>query len=147
MDEDVFEVRVNATGASYMMQITRIVKFMYVCSFAMSVFYIFSLFFRYVAYSRLMYRLPPIARLQVYTSYIYIFIISLLLPVQIYYYLRFCKGVNAAMDYADSGRLNESFTWLLKHAIISLMILAVNFLMGIFNLIADYELFRMLQNR
>ena len=145
MEEDVFEVRVNATGSAYMQQITRIVKFMYIGAFALSVLLVFSLILRFAAYSKLMNSIPLLGRLQIYSSYFYIIIIIVLLPAQLYYYLRFCRGLNEAVDYSNSANFNESFSWLLRHAVISLFMLIIEFLMEAFNLAAAYELFRMIR--
>jgi len=138
MKEELFEIKLDETGRNLLVRISRWTRFLYICSLLTCIFdfivagIIFNSFSKYSSGINSSF-LTFILRLDI----LFLVTYAVLLPLQAYYFFVFSGKSRKSMQYEDSIGFNQSFKWLLRHAVIAAILFCLNSIWGFFNVIRE----------
>ena len=131
MEPDLFEIKLNDKGKILLLRINSWAKFLYICTMITCVFDLINAYIGFWAYKKFLSSSIGIIKFQTQMNIIFLAIYAIALPVQAYLFYRFSTRSRKALLYENSEDFNDSFRWLLKHAMVASFLFALNSLWAI----------------
>lgn len=131
MEINIFEIKLNEKAEKLLPRIHKWARFFYICTLVTAVLDIANGYIGIEAYSRYANAATEMQKFQAVLDTTFIFIYGILVPIQAWYLYLFTKGSNKALQYGSSEEFNNSFEWLLKHALVASLLFLLNSIWGI----------------
>ena len=123
---DVFEIRLSEQTLKKLEGLLPWARFMMISMLVISIVGMINAYYGYKLHLRFEASLPPVLNFQSLASVVFLVVYALVLPVQGYYFLRFCVEARAAIRGQDSKKLNGAFRFLASQVIVFSLLLALN---------------------
>lgn len=130
-NENFFELKVSQEGSARILRLFRIVKWMFLTSICCSIVFIVHSILR-ITFQRYDPQLDGLVKAEIIAGPVYILIVTLLILYQTYNYFKFTRLCKRAIELQQADLFNYAFKWLIRSALISLVILIFEFIMGSF---------------
>ena len=133
METELFEVRLDESGKRLLQRLVFWTKFFYVCTLITCVFDFLNGALVLRTYTQVSGSLAPIFKFEYLFNAIFLAVYAIMLPLQAWFFFRFSGKSNRAAQSGNSEAYNESFQWLVKHAVLASVLFAFNSLWAIVN--------------
>jgi hypothetical protein len=132
-NENFFELKVSQEGSARILRLFKIVRWLFLVALLCSLMFVGYGFLRLFTIDR--YDDIPDWQFQaeIVASPVYSIIVTILFLVQTHSYFHFTRLCKKAIQLQQADLFNYSFKWLIRHALVSLNILIIEFLMGCFS--------------
>lgn len=143
-ENNLFEITLSQEGASWLLRIYKITRWVFILGICLSVLYLTSIVLRYSLYMRydtdnnwssifLTKVFPFFEAMGVIVSFI-----------QIYYYVTFSRTCKKGIEGQQADTFNDSFKWLYKHSVIAILLVIFYSIMALVGIYSQLILFKTL---
>ena len=124
--EDIFEIRVNENGKENISHIYPLMKLVFWVGLAVEIIILVNALINYSRYRNFKFDINRGYHLYMRIYTIYIIVISVLVVLQSFYFLKFTGQAHESIKTNDNTRFNNSFSWMYKSLWMALIAIIVN---------------------
>ncbi len=133
-NENFFELKVSQEGSARILRLFRLVRLLFAIALLCSLMFLGLSVVRLVFIGRYNSIPDVLLKAEILTSPIYAIVVTLLFIGQVYCYFHFTRLCRKAIELQQADLFNYAFKWLIRHALITIIILIIEFIMCIFYL-------------
>jgi len=139
-NEDFFELTVSQEGSARIIRLYKIVKWIFAATIFLSLVFLTMSYLRYIFFKRYEQDSDYLLQLEGNIYPIYSIIWNILWIVQVYCYFHFTRLCKKAIELRHAELFNASFKWLLRSAVLFLVVLAIEFVVSTFQIYIQIQL-------
>jgi hypothetical protein len=143
-ENNLFEITLSQEGASWLLRIYKITRWVFILGICLSVLHLTSVVLRYLFYIRYQAdnNLLSIFHTKVFPFFEAVGVIVSF--IQIYYYVTFSRTCKKGIEGQQADTFNDSFKWLYKHSVIAFILVIFYSIMALVAIASQLILFKTL---